>query len=96
MTSVDAGQTARYAYDASNNRVRGEFFGGVYEELFDLQDHKTVIFDANSGSVLEENTRFEDLPLAAYEGGTLYFEHQDWLGTCDPDHSSGMVHKHRA
>ena len=53
----------------------------MYEELFDLQDHKTVIFDANSGSVLEENTRFEDLPLAAYQGGTLYFEHQDWLGT---------------
>ena len=81
MTSVDAGQTAKYAYDASNNRVRGEFFGGVYEELFDLDDHKTVIFDANSGSVLEENTRFEDLPLAAYQGGTLYFEHQDRLGT---------------
>ena len=40
-----------------------------------------MIFDANSGSVLEENTRFEDLPLAAYQGGTLYFEHQDWLGT---------------
>ena len=53
----------------------------MFEEVFDLDDHKTVIFDAGSGSVLEENTRFEDLPLAAYQGGTLYFEHQDWLGT---------------
>lgn len=81
VKTVDGGSTAKYAYDASNNRVRGEFSYGTYEELFNLAGQKTVIFDASSGSVLEENTRLGALPLAAYEGGILYFEHQDWLGT---------------
>ena len=40
-----------------------------------------MIWNAGSESVVEEDTHLGAQPLAAYLGGALFFEHQDWLGT---------------
>ena len=75
------GQTAKYFYDASNNRVRIEAFSTLYEELYNLTGQKVAITNAGSGSIVEEDTHLGTRPLAAFFNGSLSFEHQDWLGT---------------
>ena len=81
MVAVDVGSTAKYGYDASNHRVRFDLWGGSFEELYNLTGQKVVIWNAGSGSVVEEDTHLGAQPLAAYLDGALFFEHQDWLGT---------------
>ncbi len=81
MVAVDGGSTAKYGYDASNHRVRLDIWSGAFEELYNLTGQKVVIWNAGSGSVMEEDTHLGAQPLAAYLGGALFFEHQDWLGT---------------
>ncbi len=46
-----------------------------------MTGQKVVIWNAASGSVVEEDAHLGTQPLAAYLGGALFFEHQDWLGT---------------
>ncbi len=81
MTAVDGGSTAKYTYDGANHRVRSDIGGAAFELLFNLSGQKVSIWSGTSGAVLEEDTHMGTQPLALYQGGTLYFEHQDWLGT---------------
>ena len=79
VTQVDAGATATYVYDANGRRVRKTASASV-DYLYDISGHQVAEVNSsggwNRGEIYAGSTH-----LAAYNNGTTYFTHRDWLGT---------------
>jgi RHS repeat-associated protein len=81
MVQVDGGATAKYTYNALNQRVRIDQGSTAREFVFNLTGQRTSVWDGNSGSQIQGQTYWGGLPVEFYSGGTAHFQHQDWLGT---------------
>ncbi len=82
-TSVDAGSTASYVYDANGQRVQRTSAAGTVNYIHDLEGH--VVAEVNSAGAWTRGEVYAGgKHLATYSGGasgTTYFIHADWIGT---------------
>jgi RHS repeat-associated protein len=81
LTQVNGGATAKYTYNALNQRVRIDQGSTAREFVFNMNGQRTSIWDGNSGSQLQGQVYWGGLPVEFYSGGAAHFQHQDWLGT---------------
>ena len=79
MTSVDAGATASYVYDALGRRVKRTVGSHSYEYIYDNDGH--IGWELLNGSINRTYIRSNGTLLAEYSQGTTYFIHQDHLGS---------------
>ena len=81
ITQVDGGTTAKYYYNALNQRVRADVGGTSREYVFNLSGQRVSIWDGNTHGQVQGQYYWGSRPVAFYSGGSLHFQHQDWLGT---------------
>ena len=81
LTAVDGGATAKYVYNALNQRVETTNAGGTYEFLYDNAGRRISRWlTSNSGN--EGNIYWGNQLLAFRASDShTYFEHPDWTGT---------------
>jgi RHS repeat-associated protein len=79
---IDGGSTATYYYNAFNQRIRADIPGsGSREYIYNISGQRVSVWDANTQAQVEGQYYWGSRPLAFYAGGSLHFQHQDWLGT---------------
>src|SRR5215472_9123821 len=81
LVQVNSGATAKYTYNALNQRVRIDQGGIAREFVFNLNGQRTSIWDGNSGNQIQGQVYWGAMPIEFYAGGSAHFQHQDWLGT---------------
>src|SRR5215469_12090362 len=81
ITQVDGGTTAKYYYNALNQRVRADVGGTSREYVFNLSGQRVSTWDGNTHGQVQGQYYWGSRPVAFYSGGSLHFQHQDWLGT---------------
>jgi RHS repeat-associated protein len=80
LTAVDAGATAKYTYNAFNQRVRIDTGGTSAEFRFNPSGQRASNWDGNSLVPTRGQYYWGATPIAYYTGQT-HFQHLDWLGT---------------
>ena len=80
VVQVDGGSTAKYTYNALNQRVRIDQNGGANEFVFNLNGQRVSYWDPVAGEI-QAQTYWGSTPVEFNEAGTAHFQHQDWLGT---------------
>src|SRR5579875_424624 len=81
LTQVDGGATARYLYNALNQRIRTEVGGTVREFVFHLNGQRVSVWDGTSGQLLQAEAYWQGSPFEFSSSGTAHFQHFDQLGT---------------
>lgn len=81
VVAVDGGQTARYVYDAMGRRTRIQAQRGIFEFAFDADGQRVSTWNAGDHSFSEGLVYWDGQPIAFRTNGTLFFQHQDWIGT---------------
>lgn len=81
ITAVDAGNTATYAYNALNQRVRTVVGTTITEFLFNSAGQRVSIWNGSNHSQIQGQYYWGMKPVAYYAGGATHFQHQDWLGS---------------
>jgi RHS repeat-associated protein len=80
VTQVDNGNTAKYTYNALNQRVRIDQGGVAREFVFDWKGQRTSIWDGVTTAQVQGQAYWGTIPIEFYNDGA-FFQHQDWLGT---------------
>jgi RHS repeat-associated protein len=81
IISVDSGSTATYSYDALNHRGRSIVGSTVDEFVYNSSGQRASIWNGNTRAVIQGQYYWGNKRVAYYSGGTLHFQHQDWMGT---------------
>jgi len=81
ITSVDAGTTAQYVYNALNQRVRTVVGTAATEFVFNAAGQRVSVWDGSTHTQLRGQYYWGSQPVAYYAGSAAHFQHQDWLGT---------------
>jgi RHS repeat-associated protein len=84
ILQVDGGSTAKYTYDAMNQRVRVVQGSANTVFIFNSSGQKVAVGNALvQGGTIEGNFYWGNQPIAYYttSPSQIQFEHQDWLGT---------------
>ncbi len=82
VIQVDGGNTAIYAYDAFNQRVRTDVGGAGEWFAYNTDGKRVEIWSAvNFNTLLNATTYWNGQPIAMYSGGQIAFQHQDLTGT---------------
>jgi RHS repeat-associated protein len=91
MTSIDAGSTASYTYNALGQRVEKKVGSTYTEFMFDASREPVGGHNRTSWSV--SVVRFGSRHLAHYQGGATYFLHGNSLGSTSQatDYSGAMT-----
>ncbi|MBS1799667.1 MAG: RHS repeat protein [Acidobacteria bacterium] len=80
VLQVDGGTTASYTYDALDHRVRTVENGTTTVYAYNVSGQRVASFDG-SGNPISNQVYSGSTPVAFYQGGTIHYQHQDWLGT---------------
>ncbi|MBS1821912.1 MAG: hypothetical protein JST61_08055 [Acidobacteria bacterium] len=86
VLKVDGGTTASYVYDALDHRVQTvELVPGTTAlattlYAFNISGQRVASF-SGSGSPVSNQVYAGGAPVAFYQGGSIHYQHQDWLGT---------------
>ena len=81
IVSVDSGSTASYIYDALNHRGRSIVGSTVDEFVYNAAGQRASIWNGNTKTVIQGQYYWGGKRVAYYNGGSLHFQHQDWMGT---------------
>jgi len=81
ITKVDSGTTAAYLYDALNHRVRTTVGTAQTEFVFNRNGQRVSVWNASNNTVERDQYYWGNTPVAFANGGSVHFQHQDWLGT---------------
>lgn len=82
LTLVDGGSTAKYTYDALNQRVRIDDAGQPSTEyIFNPFGQRAAVWDATDGWQSQGQTYWGSAPVEYYNNGYAHYQDQDWLGT---------------
>jgi RHS repeat-associated protein len=80
IMTVDGGSTASYIYDALNHRGRTIVDGEPTEFVYNVVGQRATTYVGFAGTVTGQYY-WGGKPVAFYKGGSLHFQHQDWMGT---------------
>jgi RHS repeat-associated protein len=82
VVAVDGGATAKYVYDAFNNRVESQVGSTITDFVYDYAG-RLIENEPEPANAADEGRIYWDGALLAYLGqdAAIYFEHQDWQGT---------------
>jgi RHS repeat-associated protein len=82
VTAVDGGSTAKYVYNALNQRVQTVVGSVNTESVFNLAGQRVSVWNGTTGAQIEGKYYWGAKPVAYYEAwGAVSFEHQNWQGT---------------
>jgi len=81
VTAVNGGSTASYVYDSLNRRTRIQNSSGIYEFAFDAAGRRTSSWNTAGYGLNDAVAYWDGRPLVYRAGGSMHFQHQDWLGT---------------
>jgi RHS repeat-associated protein len=82
VTAVDSGSTAKYVYNALNQRVSATVGSTVTEFLFNASGQRASEWNGATHAQIRGQYYWGGKPVAFYaSGGAATFQHQDWLGT---------------
>ena len=77
---VDSGGTAKYTYNALNQRVRIDAGGAGSEYVFNPSGQRASAWNI-TGAQFQGQTYWGTAPVEFYASAVAHFQHQDWLGT---------------
>ena len=77
---VDSGGTAKYTYNALNQRVRIDAGGAGAEYVFNPSGQRASAWNI-TGAQFQGQTYWGTAPVEFYASAVAHFQHQDWLGT---------------
>jgi len=72
---------ATYTYNAEGQRVAKTAGGRTRHFVYGPKGELTGVYDAATGTAIEEILYFGSVPVATVRGGSLYYIHADHLGT---------------
>jgi RHS repeat-associated protein len=81
ITAVDGGSTATYTYDALNHRVQTVIGSATTEFLFNANGQRVSVWNGANNTQYSGVYYWGSKPVAFYNNGQTYFQHQDWEGT---------------
>ena len=77
---MDSGGTAKYTYNALNQRVRIDAGGAGAEYVFNPSGQRASAWNI-TGAQFQGQTYWGTAPVEFYASAVAHFQHQDWLGT---------------
>jgi len=78
---VDSGSTASYLYNALNQRVQTVVASAPRNIVFNVAGQRVTIWNAGTGAQTQGQYYWGGKRVAFYSGGSVHFQHQDWMGT---------------
>ena len=76
-----SGATAKYVYNALDQRVRSTVGSAITEFVFNTSGQRASTWNGSTRAQLQGQYYWGSKPVAFYAGGATHFQHQDWLGT---------------
>jgi RHS repeat-associated protein len=82
VTAVDGGSTAKYVYNALNQRVSATVGGTTAQYAYNAAGQRVSIWNtASPAGQVQEEYYVGSQRVAYFANSALHFQHQDWTGT---------------